>query len=312
MSKKQNRKPLVENDPNKKFSLEILLTIKKYQMANGVRFSDYDRYSKYCTKRMQRIRKKVNFHYGAKFKLKQVTPEIINDVRFLEMVLLCVERAWAQSLSLKEVDPYTYPRAKHHAASRLRKAIKWSQQLVILCTARGDQRTILESESYSSWLYANELLEHEEWNVALENLLKAKNIYTELSKSKISDQQRSLYIERLNEIEPSIRYCKFNISQEGGLDLEHVMKLKLEADGIITRELTRSYDDFLLNHLDEYVSFIDNDAEDMGKKLILFPPVLEPISCKPLLLDLALERVQFPDLTQRTTEKKGFLSGWWG
>jgi len=250
MSKKQNRKPLVEHDPNKKFSLEILSTIKKYQMTNGVRFSDYDRYSKYCTNRMQRIRKKVNFHYGAKFKLKQVIPEIINDARFLELILLCCERAWSQSMSLKEVDPYTYPRAKHHAASRLRKAIKWSQHLVLLCTARADQRTILESESYSSWLFANELLEHEEYNLALENLLKAKNIYSDLAKSKVPEQQRTLYLERLNELEPSIRYCKFRISQEGGLDPEHVMKLKLEADSIIARDSTRSYDDFLLNHLD--------------------------------------------------------------
>jgi hypothetical protein len=47
--------------------------------------------------------------------------------------------------------------------------------------------------------------------------------------------------------------------------------------------------------------------------LVQFPPHFEPISCKPLLLDVALDHVRFPDLSQRMVEqKKGFLSSWWG
>jgi signal recognition particle subunit SRP68 len=54
----------------KTFSLEILSKIKSNQMQHGIRHGDYNRYSQYCTKRMHRIRKKLKFHHGARFKKK--------------------------------------------------------------------------------------------------------------------------------------------------------------------------------------------------------------------------------------------------
>jgi signal recognition particle subunit SRP68 len=45
--------------------------------------------------------------------------------------------------------------------------------------------------------------------------------------------------------------------------------------------------------------------------LIDFPPDFEAIPCKPVLFDLALSAVEFPDLTERKKAKaKGFFGFW--
>jgi signal recognition particle subunit SRP68 len=52
-------------------------------MMHGIRHGDYVRYSQYCTKRMHRIRQKLKFHHGARFKKKAITPEIVVDARYV-------------------------------------------------------------------------------------------------------------------------------------------------------------------------------------------------------------------------------------
>jgi hypothetical protein len=49
---------------------------------HGIKHGDYVRYQQYCTKRMHRIRQKLKFHHGARFKKKTITPEIISDERY--------------------------------------------------------------------------------------------------------------------------------------------------------------------------------------------------------------------------------------
>lgn len=231
------------------FSLEILLKIKTNQATHGIKHGDYVRYQQYCTKRMHRIRQKLKFHHGARFKKKTITPEIISDERYLELVLLFSERAWAESMSLKEIDNDVNPRAKFHARRRLAKAAKWAAHLVSLCNAKATQRTVLEAESYHAWLWGNVLLEDEQWANALEFLVKAKTVYVELGKIG-SQEQQQLCQERATEIEPTIRFCRFNLEQEvqGGLiDAESLVKMKNEADTNQSLDLLKSKLDTVLN-----------------------------------------------------------------
>jgi len=53
-------------------------------------------------------------------------------------------------------------------------------------------------------------------------------------------------------------------------------------------------------------------------KLVHFPPQAEPLPCKPLFFDLALNQIDLPDLEHRMENKKeaggisGFVKGWMG
>ncbi|XP_064623937.1 signal recognition particle subunit SRP68-like [Lineus longissimus] len=72
----------------------------------------------------------------------------------------------------------------------------------------------------------------------------------------------------------------------------------------------------LVDRLDDFV----DDATLTGKKpnLVPFPPDFEPVQCKPLFFDLALNHVEFPSLDDRMEQKKasgitGMVKGWlWG
>ena len=52
--------------------------------------------------------------------------------------------------------------------------------------------------------------------------------------------------------------------------------------------------------------------------LVPFPPDFQPIPCKPLFFDIALNQVELPSLEDKLEQKPaaggitGFLKGWWG
>lgn len=68
--------------------------------------------------------------------------------------------------------------------------------------------------------------------------------------------------------------------------------------------------------LDHYVT--DPSLTSKKPQVTAFPPDFEPVPCKPLFFDLALNQVQFPSLSHRVEQKKaaglaGYFKGWlWG
>nr|CAG4645475.1 EOG090X04NF [Lynceus sp. MCZ IZ 141354] len=68
---------------------------------------------------------------------------------------------------------------------------------------------------------------------------------------------------------------------------------------------------------DEFIEFSDKG----GLELIKLPPAMRAVPCKPLFFDLALNHVQFPDLSDKVESRKavtagaglsGFVKGLWG
>ncbi|GIY51758.1 signal recognition particle subunit SRP68 [Caerostris darwini] len=71
----------------------------------------------------------------------------------------------------------------------------------------------------------------------------------------------------------------------------------------------------LMERLDEYVE--DPSLLSQQPHIAQFPPNFQPIPCKPLFFDLALNQIEFPSLDDRIEQKKGsgitnFVRGWLG
>ncbi|CAL1278923.1 unnamed protein product [Larinioides sclopetarius] len=71
----------------------------------------------------------------------------------------------------------------------------------------------------------------------------------------------------------------------------------------------------LMERLDEYVE--DPTLVSQQPRIAKFPPDFQPIPCKPLFFDLALNQIEFPSLDDRIEQKKGggitnFVRGWLG
>ncbi|KAL7989427.1 hypothetical protein Chor_012093 [Crotalus horridus] len=226
---KENEKPK-SGDLGDSLGLEILQIVKESQQQHGLRHGDFQRYRGYCSRRLRRLRKTLNFKMGNRHKFtgKKITEELLSDNRYLLLILMDAERAWSYAMQLKQ-EANTEPRKRFHLLSRLRKAVKYAEELEHLCeSSRVDAKTKLEAQAYTAYLTGMLRFEHQEWKAAMEAFNKCKTIYEKLA-SAFTEEQAILYNQRVEEISPNIRYCAYNIGDQSAIS--ELMQMRLRTGG---------------------------------------------------------------------------------
>ncbi|KAK9995275.1 hypothetical protein SO802_019961 [Lithocarpus litseifolius] len=206
--------PNSNNISDHKFSINVLQLLKFAQMQHGLRHGDYTRYRRYCTARLRRLYKSLKFTHGrGKYTRKTITESTVTEVRFLHLVLYTAERAWSHAMEKRQLPDGPNSRQRIYLIGRLRKAVKWATLFAQLCAVKGDSRTSLEAEAYASYMKGNLLFEQDQnWDTALMNFKSARAVYEELGKYGDLENQ-VLCRERVEELEPSIRYCLHKIGE---------------------------------------------------------------------------------------------------
>jgi len=227
------------------FTLEVLQLIKEQHAQHGLRHGDYQRYRGYCSRRLRRLRKTLNFTQFSKhrFQKKKVTKEVITDAKFLQIPLMSAERAWALAMQLKQ-EANSEPRKRFHLMERLRKAVKHAAELAVFGDALGDARTKLETQAYAAWMNGTLCFELEQWEDALQSFNRAKTIYNRLSEA-FSEEIKIVYVQKVDEIEPSIRYCAYNIGEE--TSIEDLLTMRMAAGGMGGEDLLTAKLDALIS-----------------------------------------------------------------
>ncbi|EPS71806.1 hypothetical protein M569_02946 [Genlisea aurea] len=214
---------------NPKFSVNVLRLLKLAQMEHGLRVGDYTRYRRYCTARLRRLYKSLKFTHGrVKYVKKAVVASTVTEVRFVHLVLYTAERAWSYAMEKKTLPNGPNARQRSYLICRLRKAVKWASLFQELCSIKGDSRTSLEAEAYASHMKGCLLFEQDrQWDVALKCFKSARAVYEELGKYGDLDNQ-VLCRERVEELEPSIRYCLHKIGESNleTSDLVHLGEME--------------------------------------------------------------------------------------
>ncbi|GAA0151821.1 RNA metabolism protein [Lithospermum erythrorhizon] len=197
-----------------KFSVNVLQLLKSAQMQHGLRFGDYARYRRYCTARLRRLYKSLKFTHGrGKYTKKAINISTVTEVRFLHVILYTAERAWSHAMEKKTLPDGPNARQRSYLIGRLRKAVKWAGLFQELSAIKGDSRTSLEAEAYAAYMKGNLLFEQDKnWDVALKCFKSARAVYEELGKYGDHENQ-ILCRERVEELEPSIRYCLHKIGE---------------------------------------------------------------------------------------------------
>ncbi|WVZ21845.1 hypothetical protein V8G54_000389 [Vigna mungo] len=233
-----------------KFSVNVLQLLKSAQMQHGLRHGDYTRYRRYCTARLRRLYKSLKFTHGrGKYAKRTITESTVSEVRFLHLILYTAERAWSHAMEKRQLPNGPNASQRIYLIGRLRKAVKWATLFSQLCAVKADSRTSLEAEAYESYMKGSLLFEQDQnWDVALKNFKSARYVdsastihpycleekinryslltllkiltislfnravYEELGKYGDLDNQ-VLCRERVEELEPSIRYCLHKIGQ---------------------------------------------------------------------------------------------------
>ncbi|XP_038068371.1 signal recognition particle subunit SRP68-like [Patiria miniata] len=223
-------------ESNGSYTLEVLHIIKESQQQHGLRHGDYQRYRSYCSRRLRRIRKSLKFSYGNRNKYvpRKIKEETITDVRFLYLPLICAERCWAFMMQLKQ-ESNTELRKRFHLMSRMLKAVRYAEELETLSQSdKCDARSKLEAQAYCAWMKGTLHFEKEQWEDCIKTFSTAKNIYEKLA-SALNEEQQLLYIQRVEEITPNIRYCAYNIGDESAI--KDLVEMRLKSGGMMSSNI---------------------------------------------------------------------------
>ena len=204
------QKELVTN-----LTLDILQIVKVSQSQHGLRHGDHARYRQYCTRRLARLYKANRMSHGrGRYQKRTLEVSIVDNEAFLLIPLMMSERAWSYAMELKR-DAGNEPRKRAHMIRRLKKATVHATELVNLCDQVGSARTALEAEAYSSYIFGCYLSEQErDWDRALAKFMRARKAFEQLARVGGPDQAE-VCRERLEELEPSLRYCTYKRGNEG-------------------------------------------------------------------------------------------------
>jgi len=163
----------------------------------------------------------------------------VKDARYLLLVLVKAETAWAFAMEMKGSDE---PRIVIHMKKKLAKAVKYSKQLLEFCEHTADKRTTLEAEAYYSWLRATHLQQKDQWHDALSSYNKAKMIYEQLGKI-VGAEVQSMCKEKSEEISTSIRYCEHRAKIDQGSkpmnEAGNIADIQSKLDSVVADELKK-------------------------------------------------------------------------
>jgi hypothetical protein len=120
---------------------------------------------------------------------------------------------------------------RHQLIRRLSKAVAHTGELVQLTSSRCDARSNLEAEAYGAWMAGTLLLEKEsDWEGALTSFLRSKQLLEGLFQ--VGDfEQRSTCRHFLDQVEPAVRFCEYQIGRRGGAAPDTAALLASAAGG---------------------------------------------------------------------------------
>ncbi|XP_074602027.1 signal recognition particle 68 [Brevipalpus obovatus] len=253
---------LGKQDNNKDtITFEVLQLIKEAQSQHGLKHGDYHRYRGYCSRRLERIRKSLGFtqssgsRHRSTYVKKKVTSDMImgvgapkakkDHIRYLYIPLMETERSWAYAMGLKQ-EANTEPRKRFHLIRKLKRAVIHAQELEKLTNgedSKCDAKSKLETQAYCAYMNGILFFETEQWAKASEYLKKSQAIYLKLCEVVVDDETAAHYHQKIDELKPTLRYCAFNIGEQG-----------IKAQDFIDT-LTSNYieDEFLSSKLDQLI-----------------------------------------------------------
>jgi hypothetical protein len=188
------------------------------QHQNGLRVNDYNRYSHFCRKKINKLRKlfKLTQGKGKKFQRVEITPEKVTDNKILLIAILECERNWSYGMYHKQeltAIGEDIKRLRYEITRKFKRASKNAKDVLNICDKVADIQTQLEAQAYFNVIHSNYLIFTRKFKEALELLKTAKNIYEKIALLKDTIETLE-YKEKINNIITSMRLCIYNLSTE--------------------------------------------------------------------------------------------------
>ncbi|CAL5220684.1 g2733 [Coccomyxa viridis] len=200
-------------------SLPVTQIINTAQAQHGLRHSDFARYRQYCTRKLHRLHKALKMTHGrGKYVPRKLEAKSVTEVGHLMLPLVNAERSWSRAMELKaELEKEAVSYKRQHMIRRLSKAAHSAEELSELASQRGDARTALEAQAYALYMAGTLAFERQRWEAALAKLLRAQNVYQQLSKLGSLELQAVLN-KMLDEVATPIKFCQYKLHGPSGAD----------------------------------------------------------------------------------------------
>lgn len=143
-------------------------------------------------------------------------PDDINTVKFVQLLVVQAERAWAYAITLKGEHALGEARApgriRHRYIHKFHRAAYWSKKLLELAQRCCDDRTQLECEAYHFWLSGLAHTEAGDYQGAMKLIDASVEKYNELVKGSLDSifpGAAKAYRHRITDLDPVMRVCKY-------------------------------------------------------------------------------------------------------
>lgn len=212
-------KSTVEVEPikNLNLSISILSLVNFYQYQNGIRVKDYERYIKFCGKKINSLRKEFRITQGKrKFTKISIDSQIAKDSKIINILILDCERKWAlgalYNQRLTSLDSVV-SEWRYKTKQKFAKATKLAENMLSVCRERCDDQTCQEAEAYYNTMKANYNTYSRKFQSAIDSYKLAKDIYQKISLVKDSIEA-FVYKDKIKFITLQIRFCEYNLQSD--------------------------------------------------------------------------------------------------
>jgi len=157
-----------------------------------------------------------------RFAKKPITADMVTSAKHLELLFINAERAWAHAMDLKrnhhDVHAAKVPSHKrHHASSRLQKAAEWADKLVEFSEG-------LQTKAYAETMHGYLAFDRAHYQEALDHFTVARTCYESLAQDGDATVS-ALAHAAVDSLDPSIRYCAYNLRIAKGDEIADIGKL---------------------------------------------------------------------------------------
>ena len=171
---------------------------------------------------------------------------LLLSYRFIHLLLLTCERAWAHALYMKSMHSADSSAkditgsTRKHIISRLHRAEQTASHLVEILKSNEEipshSRTVWEARAYFCMLYGGLQFESRRWEGCLEAYSEAHVLYTVLGKSSVANLTDVFFELLSTTVDPSIRYAAYQLRLPRTLSITKIVVRFLKADSEFVRE----------------------------------------------------------------------------
>ncbi|GAA5873588.1 hypothetical protein JCM8547_005624 [Rhodosporidiobolus lusitaniae] len=213
----------------------LLKLVSDARSTYGLRHQDFGRYKSHCVAKVHALRKAAGLTQTAgktrKYQKKDVVADKVSSDKHLQIALFDAERCWAQSQLLKQnlSDPSVSSKIKHHFAKRLSKASARAKDLLELSqspslSSRLSATHVGQILAYYLLFVGSLAFERGKHQEGLETLSAAYEVLGALAASASSATEEALANERMDEVEPMLRFCAYRLGKDTSAGVNPIAK----------------------------------------------------------------------------------------